>query len=166
MIQPGDLVKWFAGRLVTRRGDGHGRGMTQPPIRIAAGLIEDGQGQLLLVRKAGTHWFMQAGGKVENEESALTALRRELREEIGLDVAEGAFTPLGLFTAPAANEPDRQVLADLFHLRTTHQPVIGFEIAEAIWVGHAAAAAMALAPLTRDHVLPLARLQANQSARL
>lgn len=38
-------------------------------IRIAAALIDDDTGQLLLVRKAGTRWFMQAGGKIEDGES-------------------------------------------------------------------------------------------------
>lgn len=53
-------------------------------IQIAAALINDDKGRLLVVRKVGTEWFMQAGGKIENGESPLSALRRELSEEIGL----------------------------------------------------------------------------------
>jgi hypothetical protein len=37
----------------------------QTTIRIAAALIDDGAGRILLVRKFGTEWFMQAGGKIE-----------------------------------------------------------------------------------------------------
>jgi len=37
-------------------------------IRIAAALIDDGRGRTFLVRKAGTSWFMQAGGKIEVRE--------------------------------------------------------------------------------------------------
>lgn len=137
-----------------------------PDIRIAAVLIQDDAGRLLLVRKTGTRWFMQAGGKVEPGESPSSALRRELREEIGLDMADLAFTPIGTFRAVAANEPDRHVLAHLFHLRTNHEPVIGVEIAEAVWVELSAASALPLASLTRNHVLPLARAHETQSARL
>ena len=36
-----------------------------PSIRIAAGLIVDRAGRVLLVRKRGTKTFMQAGGKIE-----------------------------------------------------------------------------------------------------
>jgi len=58
-------------------------------IRIAAALIDDDAGRLLLVRKAGTKWFMQAGGKIEDGETPVSALRRELREEIGLTLDDG-----------------------------------------------------------------------------
>lgn len=56
----------------------------KPPraIQIAAALIDDDAGRLLLVRKAGTEWFMQAGGKIENGESPLSALRRELGRKL------------------------------------------------------------------------------------
>lgn len=131
---------------------------TAGAIRIAAALIDDDGGRLLLVRKAGTRWFMQPGGKIESGEDALSALRRELREEIGLELGEGAASYLGCFSAPAANEPDRIVEAELFHLRTSHVPSISGEIEEAIWVAPAEAQLMALAPLTRDHVVPLARM--------
>lgn len=126
-------------------------------IRIAAALIDDGAGRLLLVRKAGTGWFMQAGGKIEDGESPLSALRRELSEEIGLQLAEDEARPLGRFSASAANEPGHIVEAEIFHVRSRHDPVIRSEIEEAVWVDHAEALALRLAPLTRDHVLPLFR---------
>ena len=72
-------------------------------IRIAAALIDDGAGRLLLVRKAGTRFFMQAGGKIEPGETPAAALIRELDEEIGLKVAEADLSPIGRFSAAAAN---------------------------------------------------------------
>lgn len=126
-------------------------------IRIAAALINDDAGRLLLVRKAGTRWFMQAGGKIEDGENPLSALRRELGEEIGLFLTDQAMPYLGRFSAPAANEPDHVVEAEVFHIRIRHTPAPLSEIDEAVWVSHTEAATMSLAPLTRDHILPLSR---------
>lgn len=124
-------------------------------IRIAAALIDDGAGRTLLVRKTGTKWFMQAGGKIEAGESPVDALCRELNEEIGFTVDRTAARHLGCFTAPAANERGRLVEAELFHVRLPRIPVPGLEIEEAVWVDQAMAETMPLAPLTREHVLRL-----------
>jgi 8-oxo-dGTP pyrophosphatase MutT (NUDIX family) len=138
----------------------------QTTIRIAAALIDDGAGRILLVRKFGTEWFMQAGGKIEKCETALSALRRELVEEIGL-VLEDKVDYLGCFSAPAANEPHYVVVADLFHIRVQHTPLIQAEIAEAIWVDLLEATALPLAPLTRNHVLPIAsKLNSDERTRI
>jgi len=133
--------------------------MSEPcAIRIAAALIDDDAGRLLLVRKAGSEWFMQAGGKIEDGESPVSALLRELSEEIGLVLrAEEDARYLGCYSAPAANEPGRTVEAEIFHVRTQHDPATRSEIEEAVWVDQAAAMALCLAPLTRDHILPLFR---------
>lgn len=135
--------------------------MKNQPIRtihIAAALIDDEQGRLLLVRKSGTQWFMQAGGKIEEGENALSALRRELHEEIGLRLENGGATRyLGRFSAPAANEPDHVVEAEIYHVRMSQAPAVSSEIEEAAWATAAQAEAMPLAPLTRNHILPLSR---------
>ncbi|WP_420139902.1 NUDIX hydrolase [Sphingomonas sp.] len=129
-----------------------------PTIRIAAALIDDAAGRLLLVRKTGTQWFMQAGGKIEDGEDALSALRRELEEEIGLSYSSEEPRYLGRYSAPAANEPHFIVEADIYHIRVEHIPDTRAEIEEALWVSHAEALAMPLALLTRERVLPLSRL--------
>lgn len=126
-------------------------------IRIAAALIDDDRKRLLLVRKAGSRWFMQAGGKIEADETALAALLRELREEIGLWLDKNEVRYLGRYSAAAANEADHIVEAEIFHARVSHVPRVNAEIEEAAWVDHATAETMPLAPLTRDYILPLFR---------
>ena len=125
-------------------------------IRIAAALIDDEAGRLLLVRKAGTPWFMQAGGKIEGDETPLRALQRELFQEIGLALQDDAAHYIGQFHAPAANEPDHVLQAEIFHVRIRCPFTIGAEIAEAIWVESSEADLLPLAPLTRAHILPMA----------
>lgn len=137
--------------------------MTAPVIRIAAALIEDGTGRVLLVRKAGSRFFMQAGGKIEPGEVPAAALARELHEEIGLIVAPADLQPIGRFSADAANEAGTRVDAHVFRLRTDHQPVPAAEIAEALWVSRQEADALPLAPLTRDHILPWYREALTQA---
>jgi 8-oxo-dGTP pyrophosphatase MutT (NUDIX family) len=132
-------------------------------IRIAAALIDDDHGRLMLVRKAGTSSFMQAGGKIEAHEDAWTALSRELLEEIGFNLSVHEKKYLGTFSAPAANEIGSVVEAELFHVRTTHQPVIAAEIEEAVWLYPNEALNCSLAPLTRDYVIPLAACLARGS---
>ena len=52
-------------------------------IKIVAALIRDDAGRVLLVRKRGTIAFMQPGGKRDPGEDDMTALAREIAEELG-----------------------------------------------------------------------------------
>jgi 8-oxo-dGTP pyrophosphatase MutT (NUDIX family) len=124
-----------------------------PAIRIAAAVIVDAKGRTLLVRKRGTTAFMQPGGKLADGEPAQAALSRELREELGCALA-GEARALGRFTAAAANEPGRQVEAELFAVELSGDPAPTAEIEDAVW-HDPAAGGLVLAPLTRDHVPPL-----------
>jgi 8-oxo-dGTP diphosphatase len=131
--------------------------MDQPVIRIAAALAVDDAGRILLVRKRGTRFFMQAGGKIEATETSADALIRELAEELDVSVHPGTLEHLGRFVARAANEEGHLVEAEIFHVRVPAAIFPSAEIEEVLWIDPAADIAVPLAPLTRDHVLPLAR---------
>lgn len=113
---------------------------------------------MLLVRKRDTAVFMQAGGKIEATETPHQALVRELTEELNFTPTEAEARFVGTFSCPAANEPDHLLEAHLFHIRIHNREfTVAAELAEAIWIATEAADGLALAPFTRDHVLPLAR---------
>lgn len=63
-------------------------------IRCVGGVVHDGEGRLLLVRRgrepAAGRWSIP-GGKLEAGESDAQACVRELREETGIDVQVGAY---------------------------------------------------------------------------
>jgi 8-oxo-dGTP pyrophosphatase MutT (NUDIX family) len=127
-----------------------------PSIRIAAGLIVDSTGRVLLVRKRGTKAFMQPGGKIELHESPAQALAREIEEELGIRVAPDAPEYLGEFTAQAANETHHIVNAACFYIRADFDVSPTREIEEAVWIAPSDTS-LPLAPLTRDHLLPIVR---------
>jgi 8-oxo-dGTP diphosphatase len=66
--------------------------MARPTVIVAAGVLIERGRVLLSQRKAGTHlegaWEFP-GGKVHPGEDPRDALRRELREELGIDVVVG-----------------------------------------------------------------------------
>ncbi|MBZ5486735.1 NUDIX domain-containing protein [Halomonas aquamarina] len=125
----------------------------QATLEIAAAVISDPEGRLLLVRKQGTAFFMQPGGKIDGGEAPLDALCRELKEELGLQVAQDLLLPLGVQTAPAANEPGMTIEAHLYALVIDEPVEAAAEIAEAVWVSREEASQLRLAPLTRDYVM-------------
>jgi 8-oxo-dGTP pyrophosphatase MutT (NUDIX family) len=125
-------------------------------IHVAAAIVTDTAGRAVVVRKRGTTGFMQPGGKIERGESALAALIRELREELGLDVDVDATEFLGSYEAPALNEPGRTVRAEVFALVTDAELHPAAEIDAIHWLESPSdTESVELAPLTLDVLLPL-----------
>jgi 8-oxo-dGTP diphosphatase len=77
--------------------------------RIVAALLRDSDRVLLCHRSAGRRWYPDVwdlpGGHVEDGETANAALVRELREELGIVIAEPAGRPM------------REVCADTFEMQ-------------------------------------------------
>ena len=128
-----------------------------PDIHVSAAVIHDETGRVLVVRKQGTTAFMQPGGKPEAGENPAQTLARELDEELGLRVSDSALRPLGRFVSAAANEPGPQVVADAFALTIEADAVtVQAELAELRWITPDDIGTLELAPLSLEHLLPLA----------
>ncbi len=89
--------------------------MNSNALHVAVGVIRDGNGRILLTQRAkhvhqGGLWEFP-GGKREADESIVEALRRELREEVGIEVQ--AATPLIKINH---RYPDLQVLLDVWQV--------------------------------------------------
>ncbi len=119
--------------------------MTSPAIDIVTAVIRDEAGRMLVVRKRGTAIFMKPGGKREPGEDDLTALARELDEEIGCRLTRA--TLLGRFEAPAANEPGFIVRAATYLAQVEGEIAARAEIEELAWIDPAAPGDIVLAPL-------------------
>lgn len=123
-------------------------------LNIATACLFDARGRLLVVRKRNTSKFMLPGGKREAGESALTALERELWEELLLRMPADALQPLGHFQAVAANEAETWVAADVFIGHLSHEVTAQAELEELMWLDLQAELPDNLAPLLRGQILP------------
>lgn len=104
-------------------------------IHIAAAIIRDEAGRFLLVRKRGSAIFFQPGGKIDAGEDPQTCLLREIEEELGLRIEPDQLRYADHMSAPAANEVDAIVEAELFHLTLNEgqEPIASSEIEELLW---------------------------------
>ena len=123
-------------------------------IDIVTAVIRDEAGRMLVVRKRGTAIFMKPGGKREPGEDDLTALARELDEEIGCRLVGASL--LGAFEAPAANEPGFTVRAATYLATVEGRIAARAEIEELAWIDPAAPGEIVLAPLMRTVLAALA----------
>jgi 8-oxo-dGTP diphosphatase len=127
-------------------------------INIAAGVLVDPAGRVLLVRKRGTTVWMQPGGKIEPGEHPAQTLVRELGEEIGLTLETTDLEYWGRFHADAANEADHVVDAEVYFATVTTPISVAAEIEELLWVwldDDLEALGLPLAPLSAVHLFPM-----------
>jgi len=128
-----------------------------PDIHVSAAVVIDDDGRVLVVRKKDTVRFMQPGGKPEPGESAAQTLIRELHEELGVVLVEADLEPLGTFISEAANEPGHRVVAQAFAASIVPTDVtVQAELAELRWISREDAVDLPLAPLSTEHLLPIA----------
>ena len=106
-----------------------------PRIIDKAGLLTIRDGRVLLCRKKrGTQLLILPGGKREAGESSLECLARDLREELG-DVEAVAPELVGVYTHPAAGEPEKQVRIELYRSELAGDPHAQSEIGKLVWFG-------------------------------
>ena len=121
-------------------------------MRVIAAAVLSARGLLLVSKRAAPAVFYLPGGKPDAGEAALTCLRRELREELGVEVA--AATPFALVRAQAALEAVPMEMS-VFLTRLSGVPECSTEIAALAWWPERAD--LGLAPAVRDVVIPRLR---------
>lgn len=114
-------------------------------LRVTAAVVRRRDGRVLLAqRRAGSHlaghWEFP-GGKVEPGETPAEALRRELAEELGVEVRVG-----GLFTEVAHDYPEKSILLQAYLCDLLTGEPEPLECAAVRWVGVDELAAYRLAP--------------------
>ncbi len=123
---------------------------------LAAGIIIDPKGRLLVVRKKNTHKYMLPGGKIDAGETPIEALLRELQEEVNLQIPPALAHFIQTYEAPAANEPGYFIRSNLFMVLLPELMEIepNSEIAEAIWITPKECDNYNFAPLMTSFVIP------------
>ncbi len=126
-------------------------------VLVAACVLVDGQGQVLITRRpegkplAGLWEF--PGGKVEPGETPEEALVRELKEELGIDVALPRLTPL---TFASHGYPEFHLLMPVYVCRHWQGHMAANEGQGIAWVSPKALSAYAMPPADEPlkHMLP------------
>ncbi len=106
------------------------------PLLAVGGVARDSDGRLLVVRRgnppAAGRWTLP-GGKVRRGERLADAVKRELREETGLEVGVGDLVGV----AEAIDEEVHFVILD-FHVRVMGgELAAGDDATDAAWMGRA-----------------------------
>jgi 8-oxo-dGTP pyrophosphatase MutT (NUDIX family) len=119
--------------------------------------------RMLTVRTRGRDAFYLPGGKREPGESDVAALRREVREELGVELEPDSFTLVAELTAPAhAGLPDQRVRMRFYEATGHGRPSPGREIEELAWLPVGDRARMApAAQLLLDRLITEGRLSAG-----
>jgi 8-oxo-dGTP diphosphatase len=96
-------------------------------LKVAAGILIDGQGRVLLAERLRDHPFAGLwefpGGKIDDGESAEAALRRELFEELAVEIVD-----CERFLTVEHDYPDRCVEIEFFRVTEWHnepRPLLG-----------------------------------------
>ncbi|TQL60122.1 hypothetical protein FB474_1504 [Oryzihumus leptocrescens] len=102
---------------------------------------------------------MLPGGKPESGEHPLATAVREVAEELEVALRAKDLRLVGTFTADAANEPGRQVVATVYEHPMIAVTGSAAEIEELYWLDPQAGDRVNVAPLLTDAVLPTLRGQ-------
>lgn len=107
------------------------------PRWSAAGLIHDGGGRVLLVRHApSSTWgdlWVTPGGWLEEGETTTDGLRREVREEVGLEILEIFLTRILNETLTHGDRVAHVYVAQFVAMAARATPVVGPGVLEAKW---------------------------------
>ena len=108
---------------------------TQDIYKAAGIIIEDRK--LLFTRAKDMAFFIDPGGKIDDGETPVQALARELKEELDINVDEADLEYFGEYTAEAVNHKGRTVHMTAFMVKRWKGVIKpSAEIEELRWLTH------------------------------
>jgi 8-oxo-dGTP diphosphatase len=126
--------------------------MPREIVKVGLAVVRDGC--LLLVRKRGSDCLILPGGKPERGEDDLTALSREIDEELGCTLNAQRIRYLGTFRDRAAGLADTEVVVKLYAATLVGDPIPQAEIEQLIWFNPRTDAGTELAPSLTNSIVP------------
>ncbi len=100
---------------------------------VVAGILLDGHGRVLVTERIGDHSFAGLwefpGGKIEDGEDSLSALGRELGEELGVEIVEQS-----LFMSLDYDYADRSVSIDFYLIKHWRNTPVGRDGQALMWI--------------------------------
>ena len=100
---------------------------------VVAGILLDEDGRVLVTERIGDHSFAGLwefpGGKIEDGEDSLSALGRELREELGIEIVEQS-----LFMSLDHDYADRSVSIDFYLIKHWRNTPVGRDGQALMWI--------------------------------
>lgn len=105
-----------------------------PPYIDKLAWIHVVDGRILSTRTRGKDTFYIPGGKREHGESDWDALRREIREELSVELLEETLRPAGVYEAQAHGHPDGLIVRmTCYHADYRGELKAASEIEEVVW---------------------------------
>ena len=106
------------------------------PIATVGALIHDGAGKILMIQthKWSNLWGIP-GGKIERGEASEEAVKREIREETGLEISDIRFVMVqDCIDSPEFMRPEHFLLLNYLTKASSHEVTLNEEAEEFIWV--------------------------------
>ena len=126
--------------------------MPREIIKIGLAVVE--ANCLLLVKKRGSSCYILPGGKPEQGEDDLTALSREIDEELGCTLNLQLIRYLATFVDRAAGLPNTKVVVKLYSGALVGAPSPQAEIEQLIWFNPLTGTSTELAPSLTNSIVP------------
>jgi 8-oxo-dGTP pyrophosphatase MutT (NUDIX family) len=128
--------------------------MKQDIHKSAAIIIKDGK--LLITKTKGKPFFVAPGGKLHKEETPETCLKRELKEELGINVRVEDMLFFETYEA-VAKGTDNQMLSMDCYIVESYEGIIApaSEIEEVAWIDSQNYRNYEIGSIFRDRVLPV-----------